>query len=177
MRGLIGQAPHGAHQPSLQIRLRHGDHAHAHHALGRPFRQRQGDQRTAKTENGRENQQAAQPPASQMYAENLLDDEEHRAEQGQHGQVRYDEEKNALHKPFLCANQPQYRNAARHGSEYGNTTSMVGDAAVGFQGAARQAQGATAGDGFGGSLAGWTDELGYVLVISTNNLVKGGHAV
>jgi hypothetical protein len=49
---------------------------------------------------------------SQVHAKYPLDDENHQAEQAQHGQVRGEERENAIHKPFLWANQPQYGNAA-----------------------------------------------------------------
>jgi hypothetical protein len=38
---------------------------------------------------------------SQPDAEDLFDDENHQAEQQEHGQVRDNEQENALHEPFL----------------------------------------------------------------------------
>src|SRR5579863_5211408 len=59
--GLIGQALDRAEQPSLRVRLRLGDDAHGHHALGCPLRQGERDQRAAEAENRRKCQQAAEP--------------------------------------------------------------------------------------------------------------------
>ena len=101
MRACSGQARHRPHQPGLGVRLRLADHAHPHHALGGPLRQRQRDQRAAEAEHRREHQQAAEAALSQAHAEHLLDDEKHQAEQGQHGQIGDDEQENALHEAFL----------------------------------------------------------------------------
>jgi len=62
-------------QPSLHVGLGFGDDAHAHHALGRPLRQGERDQRAAEAENRRKYQQATESAPGQTHAENLLDDE------------------------------------------------------------------------------------------------------
>ncbi len=88
---LVGQPPDCANQPALQFGLGSFDDAYPHHALGGPLGEGQRNERSAEAENGREHQQAARAALHQMYAEDILDDEQHHAEQRQHREVGQDE--------------------------------------------------------------------------------------
>ena len=88
-----------------------GYDAHAHHALGGPFGQRQRDQRAAEAEHGREYEQPAQAALREMHAENTFDHEDHDAQQDQHRNIGHDEQENALHRPFSFGNAATLWNA------------------------------------------------------------------
>jgi hypothetical protein len=96
--GLVGLTLDGIHQPALGGIGRHFDYLRARRHLRHPLRDQEGDERAAEAEYGRHQQQALQVQPGVLRQHTVDTEHLHRnAEDGQHGEVGDDQQKNPFH--------------------------------------------------------------------------------